>query len=378
MWVNFTCAQSYDRSKSAYYWKHTDVMALINLVSIGPSHCPRARRLNDLIEPLSRGELATIETQVDVRSSTIADRIINVLLLLLGFHAAYLARKNQQLPELQSSEYIVCHDILLLPWVLETGSEVIFDAREFYPAQFEQEKLWRLTWGRLYRHICTKYLDECRSVVTVSDGLAELYRTRFGTHAKVIPSFAHPSVKAEVRTETPLRFVHHGNASAARSLENLVKGIGQVRGATLDLYLVVKEPTYYRTLEKLCDSYEHVNLHQPVSFEDIGETLSQYDVGIFAPEPKTTNLLYCLPNKFFEFIQAGLAVLISPLPDLQRWTVQHDVGWVTGGFSSEDIYKPAEQLGRETVEEKKANARSAADLCSSSLFATSFIELIQA
>ena len=49
-----------------------------------------------------------------------------------------------------------------------------------------------------------------------------------------------------------------------------------------------------------------------------------------------------------------------------------------GSQGSEDIYKTAEQLGRETVEEKKANARSAADLCSSSLFATSFIELIQA
>jgi hypothetical protein len=51
----------------------------------------------------------------------------------------------------------------------------------------------------------------------------------------------------------------------------------------------------------------------------------------------TFNLKYILPNKFFEFIQARLAVAIGPSVEMKRLVKEWDCGIVAANFEAKSM-----------------------------------------
>jgi len=56
-----------------------------------------------------------------------------------------------------------------------------------------------------------------------------------------------------------------------------------------------------------------------------------------------------LPNKFFEFIQARLAVAIGPSPEMARIVREHDLGIVSGDFSPKTFARSLSSLDGEKI-----------------------------
>ena len=65
---------------------------------------------------------------------------------------------------LQDREFdvIFCHDLLLLPFVVENKKQakVIFDAREYYPRQMENNERWRRLFAGFNDYLCQTHLKE--------------------------------------------------------------------------------------------------------------------------------------------------------------------------------------------------------------------------
>ena len=51
---------------------------------------------------------------------------------------------------------------------------------------------------------------------------------------------------------------------------------------------------------------------------EIVDTIAEYDIGLFILSPINFNYYHALPNKLFEFIQARLAIAVSPSPEMAR------------------------------------------------------------
>jgi glycosyltransferase involved in cell wall biosynthesis len=60
-----------------------------------------------------------------------------------------------------------------------------------------------------------------------------------------------------------------------------------------------------------------------------------YDVGFYPLYPTNYNNLIALPNKFFEFIAAGLAVCIGPSPSMAEIIEQYNCGLIVPSFEPE-------------------------------------------
>ncbi|MBE0687065.1 MAG: hypothetical protein IH585_13835 [Anaerolineaceae bacterium] len=60
-----------------------------------------------------------------------------------------------------------------------------------------------------------------------------------------------------------------------------------------------------------------------------------YDVGFYPLYPTNFNNLIALPNKFFEFIAAGLAVCIGPSPSMAEIIEQYNCGLIVPSFEPE-------------------------------------------
>ncbi len=70
----------------------------------------------------------------------------------------------------------------------------------------------------------------------------------------------------------------------------------------------------------------------PVPSAELIETLNDYDVGIHVLPPTNTNNELALPNKFFDYVQARLALVIGPTPSMVEILREHDLGIVTADF----------------------------------------------
>ena len=88
--------------------------------------------------------------------------------------------------------------------------------------------------------------------------------------------------------------------------------------------------------------------------------LNQFDVGVDILAPTSFNNRYALPNKFFDFVQARLALAIGPSPEMTRLVEQHDLGVVAKDFTPAALAESLNRLGRAEIDGYKQHAHRVA------------------
>jgi glycosyltransferase involved in cell wall biosynthesis len=273
--------------------------------------------------------------------------------------------------ERERFDLISCHELELLPLseAGRGGAGLLFDAREFFPLHFEDRLSWRVFYRPLNLHLCRAHLPHVDQMMTVSPGLAERYQRDFGVTADVVMGF--PAFHELSPSPTPadrIRLIHHGNSVPSRELDVMVEMMDQLdQRFSLDLMLVNTHPEYYRSLERRVSERSNVRLIPPVPYKEIISFINRYDVGVYLCPATSFNLRHALPNKLFEFIQARLAVVIGPSPDMARVVNQYGCGRVAAGFDVGSMTEALAALTQETVEDlKQASSAASRELSAAS------------
>jgi hypothetical protein len=250
---------------------------------------------------------------------------------------------------------------LPLGFALANGAPVVFDAHEYYPKEFEHSRRWRLFFRRYMTRLCAEYIPRCACMTTVCAGIAEEYRKNFNILPEIIynaPEYCDLPVNA-VSPER-IRLIHHGAANADRGIERMIEVMDYTAGRfSLDLYLV-GEDAYIHKLAATAAARNNVTLCRPVPMRDLVSVSNRYDMGLFLVQPATFNLLYCLPNKFFEFMQARIGIAIGPSPEMAGLVKQHKLGVIAGDFTPQSTAAALNALTAEDITAFKCNAANAA------------------
>jgi len=130
---------------------------------------------------------------------------------------------------------------------------------------------------------------------------------------------------------------------------------------TLDFYLMRNQsPDYLSKLEKLASTFgNRIRFLDPVPMPELPKVLNQYDIGLCMIQPWNFNYANCLPNKFFEFVQARLAVAIGPTPDMQRYCDRYQFGIVSQDFEAGSLAQKINALDSEAIMQLKQKAHLA-------------------
>lgn len=234
------------------------------------------------------------------------------------------------------------------------------DLHEYAPRQNEESLPWRLVVAPYYRWLVRTWVTQAASVTTVSPGLAAEYRREFGIDAGLVMN-APPLAELEpTAVGASVRLVHAGNGVPER-LETMLAAMDLVRSeATLDLYLIDQATGYVPSLQRRYAGSDRVRIHDPVPTDEIVATLNAYDVGVYVLPPISFNFRYALPNKFFDFVQARLGLVIGPSPDMAALIREHDLGVVTPDFTAESFAAAIDALTPEKVAQMKAASHAAA------------------
>ena len=265
-------------------------------------------------------------------------------------------------------DLIFCHDLVLLPIVLahKKSAKVIFDAREFYPKQCEDDWRWKILFADFNDWLCRTFLKEVDCAYTVGEGIAQKYGEEYGVKMSTLmslPLLSHcsPALRGE---REKIRLIHHGVANSNRQIELMIEMMDHVDDRfVLDLMLMKSgRESYYESLMERVKERQNVRLIPPVTFEEIIPFINQYDIGLYLLPPTGFNTKYALPNKFFEFIQARLAIAIGPSPEMARIVQKENLGIISKDFTPLSMAKALNQLTHEEILAYKQNADRAAKI----------------
>ena len=270
-------------------------------------------------------------------------------------------------------DLVLANDVTTLPVAVRLarlrGVPLVLDAHEYAPEEFSDRFIWRLLHRGLNVYILGRYLPQVKAMLTVSKGIAQAYRDKYGVVAEVVlnaPRYQQLPVRRVVDGE-PIRLVHHGAAIPSRRLEEMIRAVKLLdEKFTLDLFLVAdtrENRLYLEWLRNLASDNPRIRFREPVPPGDVVRTLSRYDVGIFLLAPTNVNNLHALPNKLFEFVQARLAVVVSPSPDMAELVREWGIGVVAEDFSAESFARCIAALTADRINAyKEASDRAARKL----------------
>jgi len=240
---------------------------------------------------------------------------------------------------------------------------VLLDLHEYWPGIHDDNADWVRLRKPHFEWQLRKFGRRASMFTTVNEALADLYRENFGFDCRVVTNAStwQPDLAPQPVSDAP-RYVHSGVAREARRIDLMMRAVDAAsNGATLDLYLMGEGTEYYRALKQLESQLsDRVRIMPPVAHEKLLGVLNQYDVGLPFLPPTTTNIRNCLPNKFFDYVQARLAIVTGPTPPMASILEAHDLGRVSNDFTEESLVEAIEALDLDAITKYKQNAENAA------------------
>jgi glycosyltransferase involved in cell wall biosynthesis len=267
----------------------------------------------------------------------------------------------------------VTHDYAALPAVARAarvrGGWYGYDCREFYAGQYADRLLWRLLAPPTVRAVEGELAAGARWVTTISDGLADLLSRQYDlagrpTVVRSTPLLVEPPDHELGSTWTAL---FHGSLSPDRNVHGLIESVVhwpahvrlEVRGGGAPGYV-----ERLRQLVRRLDLEDRVRLTPAVPFADVVTAAAGADLGIIPWPLDKPQKRISLPNKLFEYLMAGLAVVATGPSEASRLVERHGAGRGYGPATPRALADAVHGLDRAALLAMRAGARTArTELC---------------
>jgi Glycosyl transferase 4-like domain len=278
-----------------------------------------------------------------------------------AYGSAFAALQNKR-PDL-----IVANDLDALPIAVRlaerAGSKVLYDAHEYAPREFDDSWRWRIMRGPYATAMTKRYAPRANAMTTVGVAIAQEFERLIGVRPEVItnaPSF-DPSLTPSPLVDGKIRLVHHGAAIASRKIENMIAVAPHLdERFELSFQLVENDPAYAARLRGMAKPHPQIRFLPPAPMRELPQRLNPFDLGIYLLEPTNFNNKNALPNKFFEFLQGRLGIVIGPTPEMARIVRENGCGTVANDFRPESLAKTLNALTGDDVARFKQAAHAAA------------------
>jgi glycosyltransferase involved in cell wall biosynthesis len=277
----------------------------------------------------------------------------------LDYYRRAIALVRRERPDL-----IHCNDYNTM-WVgvfarLLGRSAVVYDAHELWPDRnLRPEPRWWLV-------ACEALFVRCaHRTITASPGYADVIARRYRVPRPVVIRNI-PDLDERAPADSPdgeATFAYVGAVTRNRGIEVSIEALARTPDARLRL-LGPSAASYRTELEGLAAAEgvaDRVEFAGSVPPGEVVESLRGATAGLALIQPACLSYELSLPNKIFEYVLAGLPVLVSDLPVMGGFVSDHRVGLLARPDDPSDVAaKLAELMRPERNREVRAAVREAA------------------
>ncbi|MCU0377530.1 MAG: glycosyltransferase [Bacteroidales bacterium] len=220
---------------------------------------------------------------------------------------------------------------------------LIYDAHEYFTGQYglPERRFKQRLWKQMEKWI----LPRVRHMMTVSESIASLYRQEYGVNPVVIrnmaPSPEHiiPVNRSEIAAhDEDLLVVYQGaGINPGRGTDELIDSMSSLDGVILiiigsgDIIDDVRQSVCERGLK------DRVKFFPRMPWEQMMSYTMCCDAGLSLDTDTCLNQRFSLPNKLFDYIAAGIPVVVSPLPEVSSVVKNYSCGIILNDVEPESI-----------------------------------------
>lgn len=221
------------------------------------------------------------------------------------------------------------HDLLglLAAWSLRRakGGALVHDSHELFLEAGSAARMPRPIRAAM-RAAESRASGSADAVITVNRSIADELHARYGVDPIVVmncppraPAPSEPLVRKVLGLGDRRIVIHHGVLGPGRGLDHLV---GAVALLPDDVAVVLLgggplAPELARAAETE-PNRGRLFVVPPVPVEDVAAWISGADVGVIPFQAVDRNNVLATPNKLFEYLAAGVPVVVSDFPEMRR------------------------------------------------------------
>lgn len=254
---------------------------------------------------------------------------------------------------------IHCHDTFALPagWILKklTSAILIYDAHELESNKNGQNKILSKATLSIEK-FCWSEID---LLISVSDSIVTWYLHYLG-HKKnlvILNSPVHRISSTKINNEIEhkkyfhnrfgipsdcLVFLYLGILGEGRGIDKCINAFANNNSLNAHVVFMGFGPLESQIID-LSKRYLNVHFHPAVDHDQVVAIASNANFGLCFIENVSLSDFYCLPNKLFEYCFAGLPVLASDFPEINRLVNDYSLGYCCEP-SSKSIYLTLEKI----------------------------------
>jgi glycosyltransferase involved in cell wall biosynthesis len=212
------------------------------------------------------------------------------------------------------------------------GIPLVHDCHEYFRGvpELNGRKFPTRVWKRIEDWVFPKL----NSVYAVNKSIAGLYSNEYRNMVEVIRNVPYRNQGITPRNHALLSIsrdtriiLYQGSLNVDRGIEEAIRAMKHVK--TRAILLVIGTGDVSRELKQLAlleGVSAKVIFTGEIPFQELFQYTQLADIGLSIEKDVSLNYHYCLPNKFLDYIQAGVPVLISPLPEMLAIVQQYQIG----------------------------------------------------
>ncbi len=260
-----------------------------------------------------------------------------------------------------------CHDLAALPFglifKLFCGSKIIYDAHEFETEQEENPGKLHYFLSVRAESFLVRFADK---VICVSNSIAQEYAKRYKIpcpnlvlNCPPYQSIEHNNIFREslgILVDVKI-YLYQGGLFAGRGIEQTIEAFKLLHDEKRAVVFMGYGPLENMIIDAT-RRYSNIYFHEAVNPDVLLKYTSSADYGMLFIPNSCLSYYYCLPNKVFEYIMAGLPLIISDLFEVSALVRNSHIGIVTKDITAKGIYDAilnSDQLDRTEVESKLKN-----------------------
>ena len=252
------------------------------------------------------------------------------------------------------------------------GIKMIYDSHEYFtetPELVDRPRVQRV-WKRIEGFVVPKL----KEMITVCDSIAELFEEKYGVKCHVvrnIPLRAALPPKGDRQAlglpeDKHLLVLQGSGINIQRGAEELVEAMKYLDDCFLmvigggDVLPLLKQMVSDWHLEDRVRFLPRMPYQQMMAYTQLSE------LGFVLDKDTNLNYRFCLPNKLFDFIQAGVPIVASHLVEIEKIINKYHIGLFIPDHQPESIAETIKKGLNDVAERavwQKGLAQAAEELC---------------
>ena len=252
------------------------------------------------------------------------------------------------------------------------GIRMIYDSHEYFTET--PELVGRPKVQKVWKRIEGFVVPRLKEMITVCDSIAELFQEKYGVKCHAVrnipPRTALPPRGDKEALQLPLDkhllILQGSGINIQRGAEELVEAMQYLDDCFL---MIIGGGDVLPTLKQMASDLhieDRMRFLPRMPYAEMMAYTQLAELGFVLDKDTNLNYRFCLPNKLFDFIQAGVPIVASNLVEVGKIIKKYDIGLFIPDHDPKSIAETIRK-GLDDIESRarwqKGLARAAQDLC---------------